>query len=68
MPLDAEININKGVKLWPTKLMMLALLAEPVSRYGEAIEGDPIYVIDAAKCTDCGACAEACPAEAISAE
>jgi ferredoxin len=32
----------------------------------EAIsEGDPIYVIDPAKCTDCGACAGVCPAEAI---
>jgi ferredoxin len=28
-------------------------------------EGDPIYVIDAAKCTDCGTCVSACPAEAI---
>ncbi len=32
----------------------------------EAIsEGDPIYIIDPAKCTDCGACVQACPAEAI---
>jgi Fe-S-cluster-containing hydrogenase component 2 len=32
----------------------------------EAIsEGDGKYVIDAEKCTDCGACAEACPVEAI---
>ena len=32
----------------------------------EAIsEGDPIFVIDAAKCTDCGSCVAVCPAEAI---
>ena len=32
----------------------------------EAIsEGDPIYVINAAKCTDCGACESVCPADAI---
>jgi ferredoxin len=32
----------------------------------EAIsEGDPIYIIDAAKCNDCGTCVSACPAEAI---
>ena len=32
----------------------------------EAIsEGDPIYIIDAAKCNDCGICVSACPAEAI---
>ena len=32
----------------------------------EAIsESDPIYIIDAAKCTDCTACVQACPAEAI---
>jgi Fe-S-cluster-containing hydrogenase component 2 len=31
----------------------------------EAIsEGDPIYIIDAEKCTDCGACATVCPVEA----
>ena len=30
----------------------------------EAIsEGDPIYTIDASKCTDCGACRTVCPAE-----
>jgi ferredoxin len=28
-------------------------------------EGDPLYVIDPAKCTDCGTCEEACPNEAI---
>jgi NAD-dependent dihydropyrimidine dehydrogenase PreA subunit len=32
----------------------------------EAIkEGDPIYVIDAETCIDCGACADTCPSEAI---
>ena len=32
----------------------------------EAIsEGDPIYKIDPAKCTDCETCVGACPAEAI---
>jgi ferredoxin len=31
----------------------------------EAIkEGDPKYVIDPDKCTDCGTCAEVCPVEA----
>lgn len=31
----------------------------------EAIaEGDPIYVIDAAKCSDCAACAGVCPTNA----
>ncbi len=28
-------------------------------------EGDPMYVIDPAKCSDCGTCEEACPNEAI---
>lgn len=28
-------------------------------------EGDPIYVIDPAKCTDCGTCVAVCPTEAI---
>jgi len=28
-------------------------------------EGDTIYVIDAAKCTDCGKCYEVCPTECI---
>ena len=28
-------------------------------------EGDPIYTIDAALCTDCGVCEEVCPTEAI---
>jgi ferredoxin len=27
-------------------------------------EGDPIYVIDASKCTDCAACAGVCPTAA----
>jgi len=26
--------------------------------------GDPVYIIHAAKCTDCGDCAEVCPTEA----
>ncbi|MBP1719402.1 MAG: 4Fe-4S dicluster domain, partial [Deltaproteobacteria bacterium] len=31
----------------------------------EAIkEGDPKYVIDPEKCTDCGTCADVCPVEA----
>ncbi len=30
----------------------------------EAIsEGDPIYVIDPSKCTDCASCAEVCPVD-----
>ncbi|MBN1902190.1 4Fe-4S binding protein, partial [Candidatus Sumerlaeota bacterium] len=28
-------------------------------------EGDPIYEIDPDTCTDCGACVEQCPVEAI---
>ena len=32
----------------------------------EAIsEGDPIYKIDAGKCTDCGTCKDSCPSDAI---
>jgi Fe-S-cluster-containing hydrogenase component 2 len=31
----------------------------------EAISEGDIYVIDAAKCTDCAACADVCPVEAI---
>ncbi len=32
----------------------------------EAIsEGDPKYIIDAETCTDCGACVDECPADAI---
>jgi ferredoxin len=27
-------------------------------------EGDPIYIIDAEKCTDCAACAGVCPTAA----
>ncbi|MEK7376650.1 MAG: 4Fe-4S binding protein [Candidatus Margulisiibacteriota bacterium] len=27
--------------------------------------GDPIYAIDASKCTDCGTCVESCPVSAI---
>jgi len=35
----------------------------------EAIsEGDPMYVIDPAKCDDCGTCIETCPNDAIVAE
>ena len=30
-----------------------------------AITVDDIAVIDASKCTDCGACIDACPSEAI---
>jgi ferredoxin len=26
--------------------------------------GDPVYIIDQFKCTDCGDCAEVCPTEA----
>jgi len=26
--------------------------------------GDPVYIIDPEKCTDCGDCAEVCPTEA----
>jgi len=26
--------------------------------------GDPLYIIDQDKCTDCGDCAEVCPTEA----
>lgn len=26
--------------------------------------GDPLYIINQAKCTDCGDCAEVCPTEA----
>jgi len=26
--------------------------------------GDPVYIIDRFKCTDCGDCAEVCPTEA----
>jgi ferredoxin len=26
--------------------------------------GDPVYIIDPLKCTDCGDCAEVCPTEA----
>lgn len=29
-------------------------------------QGDPKYIIDAAKCTDCGSCVESCPVTAIS--
>lgn len=32
---------------------------------GAISEGDPIYVIDPAKCSDCGTCADTCPAGAI---
>jgi len=32
---------------------------------GAISEGDPIYVIDPDKCTDCGTCQEACPNDAI---
>jgi NAD-dependent dihydropyrimidine dehydrogenase PreA subunit len=28
-------------------------------------EGDPKYKIDPEECTDCGACSDACPEEAI---
>jgi NAD-dependent dihydropyrimidine dehydrogenase PreA subunit len=28
-------------------------------------EGEETYVIDKNNCTDCGACADACPSEAI---
>ena len=32
----------------------------------EAIkEGDPIYTIDEAACTDCGSCVDVCPVECI---
>lgn len=31
-------------------------------------EGDPMYVIDPAKCSDCGTCVETCPSDAIVAE
>jgi len=27
--------------------------------------GDPIYIIDPAKCTDCGKCVEVCPVNSI---
>ncbi|MCL2027963.1 MAG: 4Fe-4S binding protein, partial [Bacteroidales bacterium] len=30
-----------------------------------AISSGDIYVIDAATCTDCGACVDSCPVEAI---
>jgi ferredoxin len=35
----------------------------PECTEGAISEGDPIYVIDPAKCTECGSCAEVCPVE-----
>jgi len=37
---------------------------EPECEVGAISEGDDIYVIDASKCTDCGACADVCPTDA----
>jgi len=33
----------------------------PECSSGAISEGDPIFIIDAAKCTDCGTCASVCP-------
>ena len=36
---------------------------EPECPEGAISEGDPLYVIDASKCNDCGSCAEVCPVD-----
>lgn len=36
---------------------------EPACPEGAISEGDTKYVIDAAKCSDCGTCLENCPVE-----
>jgi len=47
--------------------MMIVLLAELVSMsvLFEAISEGDIYKIDPDVCTDCGACSDVCPVEAI---
>ncbi|MCK4762143.1 MAG: 4Fe-4S binding protein [Candidatus Aminicenantes bacterium] len=40
---------------------------EPVCEDNAISEGDDKFVIDAAKCTDCGTCVDECPVEAIEA-
>jgi NAD-dependent dihydropyrimidine dehydrogenase PreA subunit len=37
----------------------------PECQDGAIKEGDPIYTIDPAKCTDCAKCEVVCPTEAI---
>jgi len=38
---------------------------EPECPSGAISSGEPTYVIDAGKCTDCAACVSACPVNAI---
>ena len=36
---------------------------QPECAEGAISEGDPVYVIDPSKCSECGSCAEVCPVE-----
>ena len=50
---------------------MAYVISDETETVGKALmkisAGDTKYVIDAATCTDCGACEAICPVEAISA-